>query len=441
MAIPGADIWAMDVARYGDWARPAYTNAKVRENYSRRFSIRFPNEELPAGRPLKTTPIYDLLAAQGRAVRRAPSGWKCRSGLRRTGVKDEFSWRRSTRFRACRRRGADGARAGRPVGDLRFAKYRVTGEGAEAWLDRMLACKLPKPGRMTLAPMLKEDGRLIGDFTVVQSAARRSWYHRRLRHRRTVPHALVRAASARRWVGRRRGARPEARRPVDRRSVGPHGSRKSHPRRCLECRLPLHGDPRHGHRHGAVPGRARQLHRRSRLRDLDGARIPAPCLRDAHGGRRGIRHRPVRLARAQRAPAREELRLLGRASTGRSTGRSKPASTASSPMASRPTSSARRRRSRRSGAAASCACAPSWSTRRTPTSSATSRSGSAARCAAGSRPAATPTMPAQSVALGYVPKEIADESGGFEIEVLGRRLAARLQPAPLFDANFERMRG
>ena len=58
---PGSDIWAMDVARYGDWATLAYTNAKVRENYSRRFRIRFPNEELPAARPLRTTPIYDRL--------------------------------------------------------------------------------------------------------------------------------------------------------------------------------------------------------------------------------------------------------------------------------------------------------------------------------------------------------------------------------------------
>ena len=49
---PGADIWGMDVARYGDYATLAYTNAKVRENYSRRFRITFPNEELPAGRPL-----------------------------------------------------------------------------------------------------------------------------------------------------------------------------------------------------------------------------------------------------------------------------------------------------------------------------------------------------------------------------------------------------
>ena len=61
---PGADIWAMDVARYGDWATRPYTNAKVRENYSRRFRIRFPNEELEAARPLRTTPIYEKLQAE-----------------------------------------------------------------------------------------------------------------------------------------------------------------------------------------------------------------------------------------------------------------------------------------------------------------------------------------------------------------------------------------
>ena len=62
---PGADIWGMDVARYGDWTTMAYTNAKVRENYSRRFRVRFPNEELPAARKVKTTPLYDELARRG----------------------------------------------------------------------------------------------------------------------------------------------------------------------------------------------------------------------------------------------------------------------------------------------------------------------------------------------------------------------------------------
>ncbi|MEL7155483.1 MAG: FAD-dependent oxidoreductase, partial [Actinomycetota bacterium] len=60
---PGDDIWAMDVARYGDWTTMAYTQAKVQENYRRRFRITFPNEELPAARGLQTTPIHDRLCA------------------------------------------------------------------------------------------------------------------------------------------------------------------------------------------------------------------------------------------------------------------------------------------------------------------------------------------------------------------------------------------
>ena len=55
----------MDVSRFGDYATMGFTNARVRENYSRRFSIRYPNEELTAGRPLATTPIYDRLSAAG----------------------------------------------------------------------------------------------------------------------------------------------------------------------------------------------------------------------------------------------------------------------------------------------------------------------------------------------------------------------------------------
>jgi dimethylglycine dehydrogenase len=51
-----------------------------------------------------------------------------------------------------------------------FAKYSVKGKGAEAWLDQMLTCRIPSKGRMALAPMLKDDGKLIGDFTLAKMA-------------------------------------------------------------------------------------------------------------------------------------------------------------------------------------------------------------------------------------------------------------------------------
>jgi len=45
-----------------------------------------------------------------------------------------------------------------------------------------------------------------------------------------------------------------------------------------------------------------------------------------------------------------------------------------------------------------------------------------------------------SVAVGYVPKEIAAETQGWSIELLGELLPARLQVEPLFDADGARMR-
>ena len=99
---PGFDVWAMDVARFGDWATRSYTNEKVRENYSRRFSIRFPNEELPAARPQQTTSLYDLMLAQG-AVMGDSWGLETPLWFAPTGVepKDIVSFHRSNDFAAC----------------------------------------------------------------------------------------------------------------------------------------------------------------------------------------------------------------------------------------------------------------------------------------------------------------------------------------------------
>ena len=47
----------------------------------------------------------------------------------------------------------------------------------------------------------------------------------------------------------------------------------------------------------------------------------------------------------------------------------------------------------------------------------------------------------KSVAMGYVPKDIADAESGFEIEIIGKRHAAHPQRQPLFDPDGARMRG
>ncbi|MFL5115445.1 MAG: FAD-dependent oxidoreductase [Microvirga sp.] len=171
---PGADIWGMDVARYGDWTTMAYTNAKVRENYSRRFRVRFPGEELPAGRPLRTTPVFDALDREG-AVFGAAYGlehalWYARDGAAR---EEAWSFRRNNAFAAVARE-CRAVREGVGLMEIStYAKYDVTGPKAEEFLDHILANRLPKEGRITLSPMLGENGRLLGDFTVARLADER----------------------------------------------------------------------------------------------------------------------------------------------------------------------------------------------------------------------------------------------------------------------------
>ena len=171
---PGFDIWGMDVARYGDWATRTYTNAKVRENYSRRFSIRFPNEELPAARPLQTTPLYDTLRAQG-AVMGDSWGMETPLWFAPHGEKAEdiVSFHRSNDFAPIKAE-CQAVRNGVGVTEIaNFAKYEITGTGAEQWLLRVMTNTMPKQGRLMLTPMLNEQGKIIGDFTVAKAADKR----------------------------------------------------------------------------------------------------------------------------------------------------------------------------------------------------------------------------------------------------------------------------
>jgi dimethylglycine dehydrogenase len=169
---PGADIWGMDVARYGDWTTLAYTNAKVRENYSRRFSIRFPNEELPAARPLRTTPIYEKLQAE-HAVFGDYCGLEHPLWFAPTAreAEDHVSFRRSN---AHPHVAAECKAVQNSVGLLEisnYGKFEIRGPGTAEWLSRLMANRVPEVGRIALTPMLNERGKLIGDFTMCRVAA------------------------------------------------------------------------------------------------------------------------------------------------------------------------------------------------------------------------------------------------------------------------------
>ncbi|WP_209505341.1 MULTISPECIES: FAD-dependent oxidoreductase [unclassified Ruegeria] len=164
---PEADAWPMDVARYGDFAQnKRYIRETTGQFYSRRFVMTYPNEQLPAGRPLKMAPAHDAMTEAGCKwgvswdlevpLYFAPKGFEETPTLKRSNAHDIVA-------AECRT-----IREGVGLMDITgFSRFEVFGPNAEAWLDNVMASKLPAPGRAKLAPMLGEDGRLKGDLTVL----------------------------------------------------------------------------------------------------------------------------------------------------------------------------------------------------------------------------------------------------------------------------------
>lgn len=164
---PSIDVWAMDIARFGDYASPDYGTIKSTENYERRFILTFPNETLPKGRCQRTTSVYDRLTAEG-AV------WGDSFGLEHSlwfagnpqDAYEEPSFRRSRAHDYV----AEEVKAVREnVGIIEianFSKHLFKGTGARAFLDHVMAGTIPKPGRISLSPMLTHKGKLYGDLTV-----------------------------------------------------------------------------------------------------------------------------------------------------------------------------------------------------------------------------------------------------------------------------------
>jgi dimethylglycine dehydrogenase len=174
---PGADIFGMDVARYGAFAsNDRYLRETTAQFYARRFVIAYPNEELPAGRPLKMTPSYD---AQQAAGARFGVVWGMETPQFYAPGEPDFIDEPTLRRSAAHRFIAAEVAATRNAAGLLdtgvYARYEVSGPGAETWLDGLLANTLPPLGRMRLAPMLSPGGKLMGDLSVARLGPERFW--------------------------------------------------------------------------------------------------------------------------------------------------------------------------------------------------------------------------------------------------------------------------
>ena len=164
---PSIDVWAMDIARFGNYATPDWGTVKSSENYERRFVMTFPNETLPKGRCQKTTALYDRLIAKGAVM---GNGFGLENVLWfADGPDDAHEEPTFERSRAHDYIAAEVKAVREAVGAIEianFAKHEFTGPGARAFLDYLMAGRVPKPGRMALSPMLTPKGKLYGDLTI-----------------------------------------------------------------------------------------------------------------------------------------------------------------------------------------------------------------------------------------------------------------------------------
>ena len=169
---PTIDMMGVDPRRFGSYATKSYLKEKNEEAYANVFTVHYPDEERKSARPLRTAPCYDRLKAMG-AVFGQKFGWERANWFAPEGVKaeDHWSFRRSDWFDHV---GAEVKNVTEHCGLLdmsAFAKCRVEGPGAEAFLEQVIANKLPrKAGRLILAHALAPRGGVHSEFTIMRES-------------------------------------------------------------------------------------------------------------------------------------------------------------------------------------------------------------------------------------------------------------------------------
>ena len=167
---PTIDMLGVDPRRYGDYATKGYLITKNEEAYANVFTVHYPDEERPAGRPLRTAPCYERLKNLG-AVFGQKFGWERANWFAPKGTpqEDDWSFRRSKWFEHV---GNECRNVSENVGILdmsAFAKCRVSGPGAEAFLDQLVANRIPKKtGSIALAHALAPAGGVHSEFSIMR---------------------------------------------------------------------------------------------------------------------------------------------------------------------------------------------------------------------------------------------------------------------------------
>ena len=171
---PSIDLWELDPRRYGTYATERYAVARCIDIYEDEYAIVYPQDDRRPGRPARTSPLYDRFREAG-AVFGVRNGWERPYWFAPAGTepRDRPSFRRTNWFDAVGKE-ARAVRERAGVLELSsFSKYEVHGPGAEVFLDRLSANRLPRLGRIALTPLLTPRGAIECDVTVTRLAPER----------------------------------------------------------------------------------------------------------------------------------------------------------------------------------------------------------------------------------------------------------------------------
>jgi dimethylglycine dehydrogenase len=169
---PTIDMLGVDPRRFGDYVTKNYLIEKNEETYAHVFVVHYPDEERPAGRPLRTAPCYERLRDMG-AVFGQKFGWERANWFATDGMEqvDDWSFRRSRWFEAIRKEAANVTQHVGLLDMTAFAKCRVSGPGAESFLDYLVANRLPKKiGGIGLCHALNRNGGVHSEFTILRES-------------------------------------------------------------------------------------------------------------------------------------------------------------------------------------------------------------------------------------------------------------------------------
>ena len=165
------NMTGFDPRRFGGYAGRDYMRAKGFQDYGLTYATPLPGEEFPAARDCRLSSLHHTLKEKG-AVFTQTFGWERPKWFSLDGREEEHSYRRNNVFEVVR----DECQAVRErvgVIDLTgFAKYDVTGVDAEAFLNRVLANRMPRrDGGIALAHFLSKNGRILGEATVTRRSS------------------------------------------------------------------------------------------------------------------------------------------------------------------------------------------------------------------------------------------------------------------------------